>query len=86
MSSEQINVNLFDQVKKLQDIKRRHEAEVLSMAQENDRLRGALEETLAEMEALMRTKPAYQGGLNIAERAKDALSLYNNKIQTGGER
>jgi hypothetical protein len=68
-------------------------AEVLSMAQENDRLRGALEkiladalkETLAEMEALMRTKRAYQGGLNIAERAKDALSLYNNKIQTGVE-
>tara|TARA_Y100000593_G_C4284592_1_gene324702 strand:- start:209 stop:415 length:207 start_codon:yes stop_codon:yes gene_type:complete len=37
----------------------------------------SLAETLAEMEALMRTKPAYQGGLNIAERAKHALSLYN---------
>jgi len=43
MTQEQINVDLFDQVKKLQDIKRRHEAEVLSMAQENDRLRDALE-------------------------------------------
>ncbi len=39
----------------------------------------SLTETLAEMEALMRTKPAYQGGLNISERAKHALSLYNQK-------
>ena len=43
MTQEKINVDLFDQVKKLQDIKRRHESEVLSMAQENDRLRDALE-------------------------------------------
>lgn len=72
MSSEQINVNLFDQVKKLQDIKRRHEAEVLSMAQENDRLRGALEK--------------YRGQIDNEGNHSAADSLDNNKIQTGVER
>ena len=40
-------------------------------------LADSLTETLAELEALMRTKSPYQGGLNIAERAKHALSLAN---------
>ena len=39
----------------------------------------ALEETLSEMEALMRKNPAYRGGINIAERARAALSLQNDQ-------
>ena len=34
MKTEQINIDLFDQVKKLQGIKRRYEAELLTMAQD----------------------------------------------------
>jgi hypothetical protein len=41
MNKDQINVNLFDQVQKLQDYKRRAEAEMITMAQANDRLRDA---------------------------------------------
>ena len=41
MNKDQINVDLFDQVKQLQDYKRRAEAEMLTMAQANDRLRDA---------------------------------------------
>lgn len=37
----------------------------------------SLEETLSEMEALMRKHPAYRGGINIAQRARAALSLQN---------
>ena len=43
MTKDQINADLFDQVKKLQDYKRRSESEVLKMAQDNDRLRDGLE-------------------------------------------
>ena len=42
MTQDEINVGLFDEVKKLQDIKRRHEADELRMAHEIDQLRGAL--------------------------------------------
>lgn len=40
----------------------------------------SLEETLSEMEALMRKHPAYRGGVNIAQRARAALSLQNVKL------
>jgi len=42
MTPDQINVDLFDQLKKLQDYKRRAEAEMLTMAQTNDKLHHAL--------------------------------------------
>ena len=43
MTKDQINADLFDQVKKLQDYKRRSESEMLKMAQDNDKLRYGLE-------------------------------------------
>ena len=43
MTKDQINADLFDQVKKLQDYKRRSESEMLKMAQDNDKLRDGLE-------------------------------------------
>ena len=42
MTQDETNVGLFDEVKKLQEIKRRHEADELRMAHEIDQLRGAL--------------------------------------------
>jgi len=49
MTQEQINADLFNQVKELQDIKRRHEAEVLTMAQENDQLRSEIGKAAARV-------------------------------------
>ena len=69
MTQKQINVDLFDQVKKLQDIKRRHDAEVLSMAQENDRLRYALEK--------------YRGQIDNEGKHSAADSLDNNHRSHG---
>jgi hypothetical protein len=65
MTQEQINSDMFDQVKKLQDIKRRHEAGVLTMAQENDRLRDALEK--------------YRGQIDDEGKHSAADSLDNGK-------
>jgi hypothetical protein len=42
MTQDQINVTLFDEVKKLQDIKCKHEENELRMAHEIDQLRAAL--------------------------------------------
>ena len=42
MTQDEINVTLFDEVKKLQDIKRKHEENELRMAHEIDQLRAAL--------------------------------------------
>ena len=42
MTQEQVNVTLSDEVKKLQDIKRKHEENELRMAHEIDQLRAAL--------------------------------------------
>jgi hypothetical protein len=53
MTQEQINVDLFDQVKKLQAIKRDHEERELRMAQEIDRMRGQMEETKRKLSLVM---------------------------------
>ena len=50
MTQDQINVGLFDEVKKLQNIKRRHEADEHRMAHEIERLRVALHAATAQLE------------------------------------
>ena len=63
------------------DLELEQRDEIVRLKGRVEGLTDSLTETLAEMESLMRTKPPYQGGLNIAERARHALSLYND----GGE-
>jgi|21_taG_2_1085346.scaffolds.fasta_scaffold184232_2 hypothetical protein len=36
-------------------------------------LRGTVNETASELEALMKLKPSYQGGLNILSRARSSI-------------
>jgi molybdopterin synthase catalytic subunit len=59
MTQEQINVTLFDEVKKkLQDIKRKHEENELRMAHEIDQLRAT---SLAMREAIREAHAALDG-------------------------
>jgi hypothetical protein len=71
MSSEQINVDLFDQVKKLQDIKRKHEAEELRLAQRDDDFWDAVEILLKDAK-LVEMKPIF------VEKAKRWLDSRDN--------
>jgi len=76
MTQEQINADLFDQVKKLQDIKRRHEAEVIKMAQENDHLRVEMGKAAARLYKQARSNDDY-----IAAAHFKSLSLDNAEDQ-----
>lgn len=77
MTQEQINADLFDQVKKLQDIKRRHEADVLMMAQENDRLRAEIGRAASRLYKQARSNDDY-----IAAAHYKSLSLDNAKADS----
>ena len=74
MTQEQINVDLFDQVKKLQEIKRRHEAEDLRLAQRDDAFRDAVEILLTDAK-LVEMKPIFvekaQRWLDSRDNVKD---------------
>ena len=70
MTQDQINVSLFDEVKKLQDIKRKHEEGELRMAHEIDQLRGALIAMREYYRQHMITPALYN-------QVEDALSLSN---------
>jgi len=76
MTQDEINVGLFDEVKKLQDIKRRHEADELRMAHEIDQLRGVLLAMREYYRQHMITPALYN-------QVEDALSLSNNPAQEG---
>ena len=71
MTQEQINVDLFNQVKKLQDIKRKHESEELRLAQRDDDFRDAVEILLKDAK-LVEMKPIF------VERAKPWLGSRDN--------
>jgi len=76
MTQDEINVGLFDEVKKLQDIKRKHEADELRMAHEIDQLRGVLLAMREYYRQHMITPALYN-------QVEDALSLSNNPAQEG---
>ena len=78
MTQEQINVDLFDQVKNLQDIKRKHESEELRLAQRDDDFRDAVEILLKDAK-LVEMKPIF------VERAKRWLDSRDNDKDAHGE-
>lgn len=55
-----------------------HEANI-TLASAAPELLEALQECVIELDCLMKTRPAYQGGMNMVERAKSAIAKATGK-------
>ncbi len=74
MTQDEINVALFDEVKKLQKINRKYEEDEIRMAHEIDQLRGAL---LAMCDHYRQ----WSIPVSLYNQVQEVLSLSNNNYQ-----
>ena len=89
LTQDEINVGLFDEVKKLQDIKRRHEADEFRMAQEIDHLRGVMARLCrAVSRRMMPDDPTPEDRMELREAFDAASSILHNdpRQETAPER
>jgi hypothetical protein len=75
MTQNEINVTLFDEVKKLQNIKRKYEEDELRMPHEIDQLRGAL---LAMCDHYRQ----WSIPVSLYNQVQEVLSLSNDNYQS----